>query len=320
MTSLSRTLVLLLLALPWTGASAQGYPARPIKMVVGLPAGSGLDFVSRIIAENLRDTLGQTVVVENKPGADGIIAARHVAAAAPDGYTLLEATSGQMTITPVLHTDVPYDPLRDFVPIALVARWPLALVVTPDVPANTVQELVAYAKAHPDKLNYGAASSNYMLATEMLAGLTGTQMRHIPYPSIPAVINALLAGDVQVGMVNMLSLAPSIKAGKLRALAVNSAGREPMLPGVPTLAEAGIRDYTFVMWMGMFAPAGTPPDVVARLQAAVSQALQSEDVRSRLAAAGVVPVNGSSQVLRDTIDRDTRIYSGLAKSLRTDGK
>lgn len=315
----SRTFAALLLTLPWASVPAQDYPTRPIKMVVGLPAGSGLDFVSRVIAEKLRDALGQPVVVDNRPGADGIIAARYVAASAPDGYTLLEATSGQMTITPLLHT-VLYDPLRDFAPIALVARWPLALVVTPDVPAGTVQELVAYAKANPGKLNYGAASSNYMLATEMFTGLTGTQMYHIPYPNVAAVVNGLLAGDVQVAMVNMLSLAPHVKTGKLRALAVNSPSREPMLPGVPTLAEAGVRGYTFVMWMGMFAPAATPPDVVARLRAAVGESLESEDVQSKLAAAGMVTMNGSPQVLRDTIVRDTKAYSALAKALRMDEK
>jgi tripartite-type tricarboxylate transporter receptor subunit TctC len=316
----ARVLLLLLLAISRPLVAAEPYPARPIKIVVGLPPGSGVDMVTRIVADKLRDALGQPVVVENRSGADGIIAARYVSSSAADGYTLFAASSGQMSVIPVMYTPAPFDPARDFAPISLVAQWSLALVVTPDVPASSVQELVAYAKAHPGKLNYGSASSNYMLATEMFTRLTGTQLRQIPYTAVPGVMNALLAGDVQVAVINTLTLAPYVKSGKLKALAIAGASRDPALPDVPTLREAGVPGYSYVMWMGMLAPAGTPPEVLAKLQATVAQIIETADVRERLAGAGVVPLGSSSQTLRETIERDSQTYSTLAKSLRTDDK
>jgi tripartite-type tricarboxylate transporter receptor subunit TctC len=318
-----KILVLVALALavlPWAGASGQDYPTRPIRLVVGFPVGSGVDVAARVLGEKLRDELGQPIVVEIRAGADGIIAARHVAAAAPDGYTLLPSTNGAMAINPVMQDKLPYDPLRDFEPISMIARYPQVLVVSPSLPVNSVRELVAYAKAHPGELNYGSGSANFMFAMEMFKQLTGADLHHIPYLGVPAAVTALLAGDVQAAIVNTVSSTAHIKAGKLKALAVTGAAREPLLPDVPTLAEAGVHGYNLEIWTAMFAPAGTPPEIIARLHAAIVRSVDSPEVRDRLAAMGVVPISSSPQFVRDTIVRDTKAYAGLAKALRATAK
>jgi tripartite-type tricarboxylate transporter receptor subunit TctC len=318
-----KILVLVALALavlPWAGASGQDYPTRPIRLVVGFPVGSGVDVAARVLGEKLRDELGQPIVVEIRAGADGIIAARHVAAAAPDGYTLLPSTNGAMAINPVMQDKLPYDPLRDFEPISMIARYPQVLVVSPSLPVNSVRELVAYAKAHPGELNYGSGSANFMFAMEMFKQLTGADLHHIPYLGVPAAVTALLAGDVQAAIVNTVSSTAHIKAGKLKALAVTGAAREPLLPDVPTLAEAGVHGYNLEIWTAMFAPAGTPPEIIARLHAAIVRSVDSPEVRDRLAAMGVMPISSSPQFVRDTIVRDTKAYAGLAKALRATAK
>ena len=311
---------LALAVLPWAGASGQGYPTRPIRLVVGFPVGSGVDVAARVLGEKLRDELGQPIVVEIRAGADGIIAARHVAAAAPDGYTLLPSTNGAMAINPVMQDKLPYDPLRDFEPISMIARYPQVLVVAPSLPVNSVRELVAYGKAHPGELNYGSGSANFMFAMEMFKQLTGADLHHIPYLGVPAAVSALLAGDVQAAIVNTVSSTAHIKAGKLKALAVTGAAREPLLPDVPTLVEAGVHGYNLEIWTAMFAPAGTPPEIIARLHAAIVRSVESPEVRDRLAATGVVPISSSPQFVRDTIVRDTKAYAGLAKVLRATAK
>jgi tripartite-type tricarboxylate transporter receptor subunit TctC len=304
----------------WGTAQCQTFPTRPIRMVVGAPVGSGLDFTLRTMAEKMRDDLGQPVIVDNRPGADGIIAAQLVASAAPDGYTLLPASPAQMTINPVIHDKLNYDPARDFEPISMVSRVPLVLVVGGSVPANSVRELLALAKARPDELNYGSGSSTFMFATEVFKQLSGAEMRHVPYNGIPPVVTALLAGDVQVALVNIPPSISHIKSGKLKALAVTSTAREPLLPDVPTLAEAGVSGYDLVVWVGMFAPAGTPKDVVARLQSAIARSLESAEVRDKLVASGIVPAASTPQVLSDTIRRDLALFGKVAKIARIDTK
>lgn len=311
---------MLLFALPSASAWSQGYPTRPIRIVVGSTAGSGIDIGARMLAERLREELGQPVVIEIKAGADGMIAARHVAAAAPDGHTLLAATNGQMAIVPVVQDKPPFDPARDFAPISMVARYPLVLVVIPTVPVHSVPELVAYGKAHPGELNYGSASSSFMFGTERFKRLSGADLHHIPYIGVPAVATALLAGDVQVAILSVLAASPHIKAGKLRALAVTSIAREPLLPDVPTLAEVGVRGYDLDIWLAIFAPAGTPPEIVARLHAAIARNLDAPEMRDKLATAGMVPLIGSPQVVRETILRDTKTYAALEAALRANAK
>lgn len=311
---------LALFALPAATAWSQDYPTRPIRIVVGSTAGSGIDVGARMLADKLRDALGQPVVIEIKAGADGMIAARHVAAAAPDGHTLLAATNVQMALPAVVQDRPPVDPARDFEPVSMLARYPQVLVTVPGVPVRSVPELVDYTKAHPGELNYGAASSTFMYGTELFKNLSGADLRHIPYIGVPAVVSALLAGDVQVAILTVLAASPQIKAGKLRALAVTGGAREPLLPDVPTLAEVGVRGYDLDIWVAIFAPAGTPPEIVARLHAAMARGLEAPEMRDKLAVAGMVAASTSPQFVRETVLRDTKTYASLAQMLRAAGK
>jgi tripartite-type tricarboxylate transporter receptor subunit TctC len=307
-------LVLVALAAPWAQAQVQSYPARAIHLVVGAPVGSGMDLGTRILAERLRDDLGQPVIVENKPGADGIIAARAVATAAPDGYTLLPSTNSQMTINPVIKRNLSYDPLRDFEPIGMFMRVPMVLAVNASLPVNSVAELIAYAKANPTLLNYGSGSSVFMFITENFKSLAAIEMREIPYNGVPPMVSGLLAGDVQVGVVNLAPTLAHIKAGKLKALAVMGDAREPLLADVPTLAEAGVRGHDLQVWIGMFAPAGTPPEIVARVNDAIVRAIAVPEVREKMRAAGLNPVSGTPNALGATVRRELGVIGAVAKS------
>lgn len=308
-------MVLALFALPWVGVDAQqAYPSRAIHLVVGAPVASGMDLSARILAERLRRDLRQPVIVENRPGADGIIAARTVATAPPDGYTLLPSTNSQMSINPILTRNLPYDPLRDFEPIAMFTRTPLVLVVSASLPVNSVAELIAYAKANPTLLNYGSGSSVFMFSTEIFKSLAGIEMRQIPYNGVPPVVAGLLAGDVQVGIVNLAATVAHIKAGKLKALAVMNDAREPQLPDVPTLAEAGVRGYDVLVWIGMFAPAGTPPEIVTRLHDAIVNAIAMPEVREKLLAAGMIPTPSTPNALGATVRRELEAFGAVAKA------
>ena len=307
-------MVAVLLAAPWSEVQTQAYPTRAIHLVVGAPVGSGMDLGTRILAERLRDELGQPVVVENKPGADGIIAAGAVATAPPDGYTLLPSTNSQMTINPIVNRNLSYDPLRDFEPIAMYMRVPMVLVVNSTVPANSVAELIAYAKANPTLLNYGSGSSVFMFIKESFKSLAGIEMRQISYNGVPPVVSGLLAGVVQVGVVNLAPAAAHIKSGKRKALAVMNASREPLLADVPVIGEAGVRGFDLAVWIGMFAPAGTPPEIVARLNEAIVRAVAVPEVREKMLAAGVVPMPSTARALGDTVRSELEVIARVARS------
>ncbi|MFO1415000.1 MAG: tripartite tricarboxylate transporter substrate binding protein [Burkholderiales bacterium] len=299
-------------------AQDRGWPNRTVRLVVTAPPGSGVDVGARLLAESWRTTLGP-VVVDNRPGADGIIATRFVAQAPADGYTLLLASNAQMSLTPLAHDPPPYNFERDFVAVAMLARWPVVLVVTPSLPVTTLAEFVAYARARPDALDYGSASANYAVATERLLQLTGLRLRRIPYGSVGATANALAAGDVQAAIVNVISAVPLVKAGRLRALAVNTEARQPLLPDVPTFAEAGVPRFDFTVWSGVFAPAGLPAAVVARLQDATTAAVLDPDVAARMTAAGMAPVVGGTREMRAAIAEERRALGALARELREGG-
>jgi tripartite-type tricarboxylate transporter receptor subunit TctC len=309
---LARVLVAVL-AIAAGAASAQAWPDRPLRLVAAAPPGSGLDLTMRTLAERLHADLGVNAIVENKAGADGILAAQQVAAAAADGMTLLAGSPAQMTINPVLRTDLSYVPVRDFVPVSLVSQVPLVLVVLPGVGAQSVRELVALARSRPLPLDYGSGSSTFMFATELFARRAGIALRQVPYNGIPPVVAALLAGDVQVGLVNVPPALAHLRSGRLRALAVTGAAREPSLPDVPTLAEAGVAGYDFSVWVGLFAPAGTPPERVAQLNAAIAKALEAADVRERLTASGIVPVASTPVALADTVRRERALVESVAR-------
>jgi tripartite-type tricarboxylate transporter receptor subunit TctC len=297
-----------------TAALAQDWPSRPIRMVVGFPPGGGNDIIARMLGAKMQETWGQPVVIENRPGAASIIAAEFVAKAAADGYTLLVNATGGMSINPVLYPKLPYDPLKDFDPIAMVGVFPLVLVVHPSVPARSVRELIAYARANPGKLNYSAGSTSFQVATEMFKQMTGTDIRHIPYKGSAASISAVLAGDVQMTIVDTPPLAGQMQSDRLRALAVTSAKRAAAMPDLPTLAEAGVPGYEMSLWIGLFAPDGTPRDVVARLSAEVARIVRLADVREKLIGMGVDPLGNTPEQVAEWIRGEIVRYGPVVKA------
>jgi tripartite-type tricarboxylate transporter receptor subunit TctC len=309
-----RLLAIIALCAAATGAFAQGYPSKPIRIVVGFPPGGGNDIIARLVGAKMQEAWGQPVVIDNKPGANSIIAAEFVAKSVPDGYTLLVNATGGMSVNPVLYTKLPYDSLKDFVPISMVGSFPLVLVVHPSVPANSVQEPVAYAKANPGKLNYSSGSTAFQVASEMFKQMTGTDVRHIPYKGSAASITAVIAGDVQMTIVDTPPLVPQIKAGKLKALAVTSAKRAAAMSDVPTIAESGVPGYEMVLWIGVFAPAGTPREIAEKLNAEVVRVVRLPDVREKLDGMGVEPVGNTSEQMAAWIRREIARYGPVVKA------
>lgn len=276
---------------------APAYPSKPIRFVVPFPPGGPLDITARAIGQKLTEAWGQPVVVDNRPGAGGSLGAELVAKAPADGYTLLMGAVSTHAINPHLYARVGYDPLRDFAPVALVAEVPNVLVVNPAaLPVSSVAELVALAKAKPGHLNFGSGStgSTGHLAGELFKSLAGVDMVHIPYKGAAPAMQDLLAGQVQLMFDNLASAAPQVKAGKLRALAVTTAKRSPAMPDVPTVNEAGVKGFDLSTWFGVFVPAGTPPEIVAKLNAGIVAALESKELRERLAAMGTEPRPGNT--------------------------
>jgi tripartite-type tricarboxylate transporter receptor subunit TctC len=294
-------------------ALGQGYPTKPIHVVVGFPPGGGNDIIARLLGAKMQDAWGQPVVIDNKPGANSIIAAEFVAKSAPDGYTLLVNATGGMSVNPVLYASLPYDPLKDFVAISMVGTFPLVLAVNPSLPVKSVQELVAYLKANPGKLNYSAGSTAFQVATEMFKQMTGTDVNHIPYKGSPASITALIAGDVQMTIVDTPPLVPQLSAGRLRALAVTSATRSTAMPDLPAVAES-VPGYDMVLWIGVFAPAGTPREIADKLTAEVARIVRLADVREKFAVMGVEPLGNSSEETAAWIRGEIARYGPVVKA------
>jgi len=307
-------LALIALCAATLAASAQGYPSKPIRIVVGFPPGGGNDIVARLIGSKMQETWGQPVMIDNKPGANSIIASEFVAKSAPDGYTLLVNATGGMSVNPVLYSKLPYDPLRDFIPISMIGMFPLVLVVTPSLPVNSVQELIAYARANPGKLNYSAGSTAFQVATEMFKQMTGTDIRHIPYKGSVQAINAVIAGDVQMTIVDSPPVLAHVKSKQLKGIAVTSAMRTVSAPEIPTLSEAGVPGYEMNLWIGAFAPAGTPGEIAARLMAEVIRIVKITDVREKLAAMGVEPVGNTSEQFSDMIKNEIAKFRPVVKA------
>ena len=271
-----------------TMANAQTYPTKPVRMIVGFPPGGGTDVVARVIAQKLTEWWGQAVTVENRAGATGTIGADAVAKAAPDGYTLLMGHVNSHGIAPNLFPKMPYDALKDFVAVAYVGYVPNVLAVHPSVPAKSVKELVALAKAQPGKLNFASSGngSTQHLAGELFKQLTGTSIVHVPYKGSGDAIKDLLAGVVSMNFDTMPPVLPHIQAGKLRGLAISTPRRLPQLPDVPTFAEEGITGFDVANWYGVMAPAGTPRELVTRLNVDINKAMQVPEVRARLEGVG----------------------------------
>jgi len=275
-------------AAPASHGQAAPFPSKPVRLVVPFPPGGPLDVTGRAIAQKLTEAWGQSVVVDNRPGAGGNIGADLVAKSAPDGYTVVMGALSTHAVNPSLYPSMPYDAIRDFAPITLVAVTPNVLVVNPALPVRSVRELVAYAKANPNKLSFGSGSNGSAghLAGELFKVETGTDVVHVPYKGAAPAMQALLAGDTQFMFDNLASAMPQVKAGKLRALAVTTAKRSTLAPDLPTMAEAGVPGFDIATWFGLLAPAGTPKEVVAKWNADVVRILSSPDMRERLSAQG----------------------------------
>jgi tripartite-type tricarboxylate transporter receptor subunit TctC len=267
------------------------YPDKPIKIIIGFPAGGPLDAHLRLLVERLQSALGQTVIVDYKAGAGGTVGAQFVAQSPPDGYTLLLANTGTMVINPAIYTKAPYDTLRDFQPIARTAQQPLALIVNKDVTANSLKEFVAYAKANPGKLNYGSAGNGGIshLVPEMLKSETGIFIVHIPFKGSAPAFTDLIAGHVQFMAESVPQAANYAKQGKVKALAVTSAKRNPALPNTPTVIETGVANLEVVGFYGILAPKGTPADVTMKLSQAFKETLESPDIQKKMIEQGADP-------------------------------
>jgi tripartite-type tricarboxylate transporter receptor subunit TctC len=276
------------LAAAAAGAVAQSYPNRPVRMVVPLSPGGFADVPARVIAPRLSEALGQTVFVENKPGAGATIGTDFVAKAKPDGYTVL-FTGTPHVISPALYKNLPYDPLKDFAPVMLVASGPYVLVVNPQLPVRSVQELIAAAKAQPGKIDYASSGngSAQHLVSALFTSMAGIDLNHVPYKGSGPAMQDLLSGQVKVSFAGIPNVMPSLKSGKLRALAVSTPKRSPDLPDVPTVAEAGVPGYDATLWLALLAPAGTPGDVVQKLYAEATKTLREPEVQKAIAATGV---------------------------------
>jgi tripartite-type tricarboxylate transporter receptor subunit TctC len=298
-----RFLAALLLALPLTAYSQ--YPQRAIKLIVPFPPAGATDIVGRIVAQKLSERLGQAVVVENRPGAGGSIGSDLVAKSPPDGYTLLMATSSTHSIGPALQK-LPYDPIRDFAAITHVANVPNVLVVSPKLPVASVKEFIAYAKARPGKLNYASSGIGTIvhLNAELFNMLAGIEMVHVPYKGTALSIPDLANGSVAMLFDSLASVMPHVKSGNVKPLAMNAPQRSPLLPEVPTLAEAGMPAFDRYTWFGMFAPAGTPAEIVRRVQAEVAAALKAPDLRERFDAVGAEPVGSTPEQFVERIRSD----------------
>ena len=304
-----------LLSMAAGGVSAQTYPAKPVRVIVAFAPGTTSDIIARLISERLTQSMGQTFIVENRTGAGGTIGAEYAARAAPDGYTLLLSTAA-LPVSAWVFPGLKYDTGKDFSSITVVTHSPLALAANLSFPPKTVKELVEYAKTHPGKVSFGSAGvgTSHHLTGEKFKLDTGTNMIHVPYKgSGPAHVD-LLGGQIQIMFDNIVALMPHFKAGKLRPLAVSSAKRHPLLPEVPSIAEAGVRDFETVAWFGFIAPAGTPRDVIARLNTEIVKTLSIPEVRQRLLEAGSEIVGNSPEAAERFLRSELERWGAVVKA------
>lgn len=308
-------LTLLALLLAGAPASAQDWPTKPVKIVVPFGPGSTPDVVARLIANHLQDKLHQPVVVENKPGASGNTGTDAVAKAEPDGATIGVSIGGPLAINTLLFSKLPYNPQTDIAAITQLVTQPSALAINSDVKVNSVAELVALLKREPGKFNFGSIGNGSLshLAMEAIALASGTQMVHVPYPSSPAAMTAIIRGDVQMGMLPAIAVTPHFEAGKVKILAVSTARRSPYLPAIPTLKESGI-DVEADAWMGMIAPARTPEAIVAKIRHEVVEALGTAAIREKLAAQLMEPIGNSPAEFRARIDGEIVRWAPVIKA------
>jgi tripartite-type tricarboxylate transporter receptor subunit TctC len=282
-------------------ARAENFPSRPITFVNPFGAGSGSDTVCRIIGDKLSVALGQPIVVEDHPGADGALSALYVHHAAPDGYTLLMATNSPLSADPFLHKDLNYDPIKDFVPITRVGSFTLMLVINPNLPIHSVKELVDYAKANPNKLSIASGNTAGIVAGDTLEHWAGIKMLDVPYKTTPPALEDIMAGRVSMMFADFTTAMPHVKAGTLRALALSRIKRSALYPDLPTMDEQGVKGFNLDAWAGLVAPAGTPPEVVAKLNGALRKVIDSPDVQAKFKTIGFEGFSSTPQELGDYI-------------------
>ena len=301
---------------------AQTWPSRPIQILVSFGAGGTADIIARIIGEKLSTALGQPVVIDNRPGAGGNVGAAAVARAAPDGYTLLMSGSPTHSVGPFLFKNLSYDPMRDVPPVAMVAVAPNLLVVKSSLPVKSVKDLVELARAKPGTVNFSSAgigTSGY-LAAELLKAKAGLDISHVPYKSGPEAVTGVLSGNVTFIFFTLPSLLPQVESGQLRALAIASANRSPLVPNVPTITEAGFPGFDVIAWFALFAPRGTPAPVVARLSAEIKKIVAMDDVRDRMAKLGAEPKYLSPEGVTDFVATEAPTWRELLKDIKPPGK
>jgi len=305
----------LLFALATPVLHAQAWPSKPIRIVVPFPPGGPADLLPRLIGPKLTEAWGQPVVIENKPGAGGNIGMDMVAKSPPDGYTLVIGPNGNLVVNPHLYANLPYDVVKDFAPVTLIASFSNMLVVNPDVPAKSVSELIALAKAKPGSLSYGSpgTGSQPHLGGEFLKLTAGIEIVHVPYNGTAPALRDLLGGQISFMFAQTSAALPQIQSGKLRALGVASAKRSPQLPEVPTIAESGLPGFEAVSWYALLAPAGTPKEVVTKMQAEVARILQMPDVREKLAGLGGEPVGNTPEQLTAMLRTESARYADIVK-------
>jgi tripartite-type tricarboxylate transporter receptor subunit TctC len=308
-----KTLLCALTALAVPGsAAAQAYPNRPVRLIVPFAAGGGTDTLARMIAQRLTDTLGQTVVTDNRPAVDGVVGSDIVAKAVPDGYTLLIVSSSH-AINPALGKKLPYDTLRDFAPITHTATQQLLFVVHPTVPARSIREVIDLTKAKPDGLNYGSSSNAVALPMELFKAMAGVRIQHIPYKGSGPMLSDLLGGQIQMAIAGAVASLPHVKTGKLRGLAIGDSKRSEFAPDIPTIAESGVPGYHATIWTGMLAPARTPSAIIERLNRDAIAIVQAPEFRQRLAAMGADTVGSTPATWGRFIGEEIAKWARIAK-------
>ena len=310
------TLIAALSFAPMAAAQAPAYPTKPIRIVVPFPPGGATDILARDVAQKLTEAWGQQVIVDNRPGAGGNVGSELVAKSAPDGYTLEMGTVGTHAINASLYAKMPYDHVKDFAPIILVAAVPNVLEVNPAIPVNSVTELIAYAKANPGKLNFASSGNgtSIHLSGELFKVMAGVEMTHVPYKGSAPALQDLVGGQVQIMFDNLPPSLPMIRAGKLRALAVTSAARAPALPDVPTVAEAGLPGFEASSWFGLLAPAGTPPAIVAKINGEVAAWLATPEAKEQLSKQGAAAAGGTPDDFAKHIAAETAKWAKVVKA------
>ena len=295
-------------------ANAQPYPSKPIRVIVPFPAGSATDSIARVFGAAVSTSLGQTVVVDNKAGADGAIAGAEVARAAPDGYTLLMATNSPMAAAPAMKKLPPYNPVNDFSPITDIGRYTFFVVVHPSVPANSFAELVQHAKANPGKLTYATGNTTGIVSMAQVSALAGVQMVHVPYKGEPQALTDLIAGRVQLMIVSAGTSVPHIREGRLRALCVTLPKRSAILPAVPTIAEAGLPKFSLTSWAALFGPAKMPAEIVDRLNKAFVAAMSRPEVRAAMEKQAFELTGSTPAKLGDLVKEQYEVHKSVLKA------